>query len=140
MTIKQAKEYLREARRLYKVVEIKKTRLRYLRDTLDCFGGTPSAIKVKESPTIDRVGNSVARLVDLEMSCKEDLMLMLDLQEEIEGQINRMGRYGLQIILYERYINNKKWQTIAHEAGYSEGYTKELHKKAVKLFAETAKE
>lgn len=69
--------------------------------------------------TSDKVGNSVAKLLDLENEISSDIDRLVDLRHEIETAIASVEDEKLQTLLRLRYISCLTWEQIAVKMSYS---------------------
>ena len=122
------KEYLSQAFVLNKLIKAKRSRIEDLRNKQYLLGGGLSDVKVQTSIAQDRVGDVIAELLDLIAECEKDIMRLLDIQKEIEATIETLTRSDLKLILYERYVNLKRWEDIAADNNYSWGAIHNKHR------------
>lgn len=69
--------------------------------------------------TSDKVGNAVAKLVDLENDINCDIDKLVVIRHEIETTISCVEDEKLQTLLRLRYINGRTWEQIAVSMSYS---------------------
>jgi len=122
-----AKEYLYQAFTISRLIKAKETRIRDLRDMLERVTVTLSDDKVQSSPKPDPMGEFMATIVDLEAECRSDILRLISCQKEIEAVINTLEQPEHRLILFERYVNLKKWEDVAADNGYSEKHIFKLH-------------
>jgi len=126
-----AKEYLSQAFTLHKLITAKKTRIQNLRDMQHRLGGAISAAKVQTSRKPDPLGDITAQLLDSIAECQQDITQLLDIQREIEKVIDCMEREDYRLILYERYINLKRWEDIAADNNFGWDTVHRKHREAL---------
>ncbi len=90
--------------------------------------------KVQGGGNVDRIGEAVAKMVDLEKQVENDLVNLMYRKHEVIGQIHSLDNYRYIQVLYKRYIEFKSLQTIAAEMSFSYRYLLELHGKALEAF------
>lgn len=90
--------------------------------------------KVQTSSQHDRMGNLVAKTVDLEQEIQETVIAFWDDKDKIINQIQVLDNVKYLDVLFKRYIEYKQMDIISREMGLSYAYTIELHKKALKEF------
>ena len=56
-----------------------------------------------------------------------EIKKLLEIQEEIAAVINSVSQNECRVVLFERYINFKKWTEIAKATNYSLRYVHKLH-------------
>ena len=122
-----AREYLKQVFILDKLIKAKQSRVHDLRDKLQWISGTAPGTRVQSSPTPDRMGDLTAKLLDLTDECLSDIGRLTDMQQEIEAIIRNVEREDYKLILFERYVNLKRWEDIAQDNHYSVRRVHELH-------------
>ena len=125
------KEYLSQAFVLRKLINAKESRIQDLRERQQSLGGALSDVKVQTSIAQDPVGETTALLLDLINECRRDIERLLSIQKEIEVAIERVERSDLRLVLYERYVNLKRWEDIAADLGYTTRRVWQLHGEAL---------
>lgn len=73
---------------------------------------------MQSSGGTDKIGDIVARIVDLENTIQSDIDLYIRGQSEIYALINRLEDSKFKLILQKRYLLFEKWDDIAAEMGY----------------------
>jgi len=131
-----AKQYLRQAYRLQVKIDIDKELVEHLRARTE----SPPTInygsdKVQISGVNDRLGETIAKIVDLESLILDEVNRLIDLKREIWDRINAMPDDDLRLVLQMRYINLKKWEQIAIDMGCTYQWAHTLHRRAIKLFS-----
>jgi len=130
MTIK---EYLLQAFLINNLIKAKQSRIQELRDRQTWVGAMLSDIKVKSSPKHDRMGDLMATILDFEDECLKDVERLHDIEREIKRLIEAVNNADCQLILFERYVNLKRWPDVAEDTGYSERQIYNLHERGLKL-------
>lgn len=125
------KEYLSQAFVLNKLINAKKSRIVNLRDKQYLLGGGLSDVKVQTSTAQDALGNATAEVLDLINECEKDIIRLLDIQKEIEATIEILNLSDLKLILFERYVNLKRWEDIAADNNYSWDTVHRKHRRAL---------
>ena len=123
-----AKEYLSQYRWLNESINSKLEQAQRIRElasavSSSCGGGSGG--------TSDKVGNAVAKLVDLENDINADIDKLVDLRREIEAAIASVEDEKLQTLLRLRYISCLTWEQIAVKMSYSYKQVCRLHGKAL---------
>ena len=129
------KEYLKQAFTIDKLIRAKEKRIRDLRDRQESLGSAMSIVNVQTTPNKDRATDITVDLLDLIAECEVDIKKLLDIQREIKRLIDTVKRDDLRLILYERYINLKKWDDIAYDNNYSRRTVLYQHGKALQKIA-----
>ena len=124
-----AKEYLEQYRRLKIEIDSKTEQLEELRGLAESVShstGTGGS-----GGTSDKVGKTVAKIIDLEneISCQIDKLL--ELKKEIESTIAKVEDPVLRQILTLRYINGNTFENIAEKMFYTYKWVCVLHGNAL---------
>lgn len=123
-----AKEYLSQYRTLDAEINSKLEQAAQLR-----------ALAAKVSPSTgfgssggisDRVGKTVAKIVDLENEISKDVDRLVDLKTEIHRTIKLMPDPLFRTVLDRKFILRNSLETIAEKTGYSVPQIKRIYKKA----------
>ena len=132
----QAKEYLQQAFRLNARIDANKQELERLRSYAECVKSMSDLQpdKVQTSGAGDRMGDTVARIVDFEREIQLDIDTLIELMGIIKDQLNLIPNDKFRLILQKRYINFQKWDDIAFDLGFSNQYAHRIHGKALAEF------
>ncbi len=124
-----AKEYLGQYRSLKTDIDGKNEQLKELRELAESV--SHSTETGGSGGTSDKVGKTVAKIIDLEneISCQIDKLL--ELKKEIESTIAKVEDPVLRQLLTLRYINGREWLRIAFDFGYEIRQIYRLHNKAL---------
>ena len=127
-----AKEFLSRYRWLNEKIDSEIEQAQRMRElasavSSSCGGGSGG--------TSDKVGNAVAKLVDLESEINADIDKLVDLRREIETAIASVEDEKLQTLLRLRYISCLTWEQIAEKTGYCRRNVLLLHGKAIQKFS-----
>lgn len=92
--------------------------------------------RVKSSSDQDKLGASVAKIIDLERETDALVDKYIDARNTIIKQVDSISDIDstLYHILAQRYISNKTFEDIADDLGYSVRQTLRLHVVALELF------
>ncbi len=82
----------------------------------------------------DRVGRTVAKIVDLENRINEEVDRLVDLREEILVEINSLPNAMQRQVLRYRYINGWTWEQIAEKMDCSYQWVCVLHGRGLQSF------
>lgn len=136
-----AREYLSEVQRLQTMIEQKQERIKEIREGASTVRAVRYDLeKVQGGGHSDRIGEAVAKIVDLEKEVESDIVNLIYRQQEITNQIHKLNNPNHMKILYKRYIDGKNLQAIADEINFTYQYVLELHGKALKAFEAANKE
>ena len=128
-----AKEYLSQAFIIDRMINAKKNRLLELREMMQWSTSAASDIKVQTSLKPDPMGDLIVSLMDKIADCERDIQRLLDIQTEIENVVNSVNRLDYRLILYERYVNLKRWDDIAADNGYNLRHVYKIHGHALSI-------
>lgn len=125
-----AKQYLQQIKKINVVINCKQKELDSLNDLTQSITNSYKFDSVQSSGDKDKIGNAVAKMIDLQRSINEDIDRLVDLKREIMNKIETLDGTYLDL-LYKRYFEFKTWETIAVEIGYTYQWVCELHGKAL---------
>ena len=86
-----------------------------------------------------RFEEAAIKAVDLEVETAALIVQYNELRHTIIGQIQQLDKLEHMQILYKRYVEEKRWEQIADEMGYSCDHIRHLHGFALLDFAKTIK-
>lgn len=109
-----------------KLVEV--YQLRCLAESITAPMGTEP---VQTSGVSDKVGNITAKIVDLEQKINRMIDTFIDKKQERIEVIEQVEDTLLYTILHKRYVQGKKFVTIAEEEHYSEVHICNKHQEAL---------
>ena len=131
-----AKQYLRQLRRLDHIVQSKLDQVESLRSLAQKITHVPKNIQVQESTPQDKMLEIMPKIVDLENEINRDIDNLLDLKVKIKKQIDVIDNDDYKLLLMLRYVNFKTWEEIAVEMGYTYQWVHVLHSRALIYFEE----
>lgn len=133
-------EYLNQISRLNRAIDYKFLELTQLRELSISVTSILSGDKVQSSLDPDKIGNTCAKIVDME----EDINAIIDefirLKKNIISQIEGIDKEIYYEILFLRYVRQNKnrfkttFEEISVEINQSYRNTTRLHKKALEAF------
>lgn len=136
-----AREYLSEVQRLQTIIEQKQERIKEIRESVSTVRAVRFDLeKVQGGGHTDKIGEVVAKIVDLEKEVENDIINLMHRQHKITNQIHKLDNLNYMKILFKRYIECKDFQTIANEIPLTYEYVLNLHGKALKAFETANKE
>ena len=125
------KEYLSQAFILHRLMKAKESRIRDLRDMQECISRMNTGIKVQNNLKPDKTGDITVELLDQINECQKDCFRLISVQREIVEIIEAVEREDYRLILFERYVNLKRWEDVAADNDYSEKHVYKLHSAAL---------
>lgn len=136
-----AKEYLSQIQKLQTIIEQKQEQIKEIRESVSTVRAVRFDLeKVQGGGRTDRIGEAVAKIVDLEKEVADDIMNLVYCQHDITNQIHKLHNLNHMKILYKRYIEGKDFKTIADEIPLTYQYVLNIHKQALKAFEIANKE
>ena len=91
--------------------------------------------KVQTSPALDRLGNDVSDILELEEEIRQEIKRYNDLKHKIINEIHSLNNRLYIEILYKRYVEFKSLEEIAVEMSYSYQWIKSNHGYALLNFS-----
>lgn len=140
MVLLNAKQYLRQLRRLDNIVQSKLDQLESLKNLAERITQVPKDMAVQESRYDDKLSELIPKIIDLENEIRRNVEKLLDLKLKITHQINSLDNDEYKLLLMLRYLNFKTWEEIAVEMGYTYQWIHVLHGRALKYFAQKVQE
>ena len=83
--------------------------------------------KVQTSPVLDRLGNDVSEILELEEEIRQEIKRYNELKHKIINEIHSLNNRLYIEILYKRYVEFKSLEEIAVEMNYSYDRVRHLH-------------
>lgn len=135
----KAKEYLLKVQKLDMVINQKIKELDDLRDMSTSVGSIDYS---KERVQISPSGNApfvglIERINDLNAEINAEIDAFVDEKHRIINQIQGLTNINHIALLYKRYIEFKKFETIADEMNFTYQYVLNVHGYALKDFETT---
>lgn len=107
------KEFLNQAFYLDRLIQSNNDELERLRAVAESISSPDlSAERVQGGEPSDKVGNTVAKIVDLEREIQIEIDRYVQVKRDIRRVIDGVDKPKLKLILQERYLNFKKWEQI----------------------------
>ena len=128
-----AKEYLNRYRRINANIDCKLEEIAQLRSKAARL--SPTAMFDRSGNVSDKVGRSVAKIVDLETEIDREVDELVETRRDMMQMISRLDNTDMQLILEMRYIAMFSWSQIAEKMHCKKTKTFELHGKAL-IFVE----
>ena len=132
----KAKEYLQQLQRLDTVINQKIKEVHDLRLQAQSGGGIDySKERVQASPSGDApFVKPICRIIDLEAEINAEIDKFVDEKHKIINQIQGLKNSDYISLLFKRYVEFKKFETIAVEMNYTYQYVLNMHGYALKEF------
>ena len=127
-----AKEYLKQAFYLDKRINSKLEQVESLNGLATKATTTLSDMPKDPNKGTSRLGDTIAKIIDLQEEINRDIDKLVDLKTEIVRTIKKIEDKELQVVLEKRYLCFESWERIAVEMNYSIQHIFRLHSKALK--------
>ena len=127
-----AKEYLKQAFYLDKRINSKLEQVESLSALATKATTTLSDMPKDPNKGISRLGDTIAKIIDLQEEINKDIDKLVDLKAEIVGIIKRIDNKELQVILEKRYLCFETGEKIAVEMTYDIRHIHRLHNLGLK--------
>lgn len=128
------KQYLSQIGRYERMIDDKLTELYRLRQIASSISISVSDDKIMSSGSQDKMGDAVAKIVDLEKSVEDTITKYTETRQKIIMQIDNMPDINAYSVLFNRYVANKSFEKIADSIGYSVRQTIRIHGIALQEF------
>lgn len=128
----KAKEYLQQIRKCDRIIENKLSEIDSLRGLAESVTSTWKEDAVQSSGATDKLGDTVAKIVDLQTEINADIDTLVDLKREIMSVIDRLEAPFCDL-LYKRYFQFLKWEEIAVGMNCSFRHVIRMHGTALKM-------
>lgn len=129
----ETKRYLSQVYALNCRIENKKSERDQLRELATSVSSFANTEIVQTSSNQDKMGDTVAKIVDLETEITATIVEYLSKKEEVIKTIESVENINMYNLLYKRYVEGKPLTSIAEEMGFSEDYVKHLHGDALNI-------
>lgn len=127
-------KYLSQINRCDHVIKNKMAEIQKLSNMATSISISPKEVDVQSSGNPDKMGSAVAKIADLQNEIKELVCEFVEKRRVIIGQIDSMENTDVYIVLYAHYVDNKDWNLISVEMGYSYRNIMRLKKRALQEF------
>lgn len=124
-------EYLGQIKRLDKLIKYKLRDLAELRAMSTSVSAPIKEVNVQTSGDKDRLGNTIAKIVDLETQINAMIDKYIDKKALIVSQIEQIENPKYYEVLYLRYVGNATVECVASDLGYTPVHTRRLLKLAI---------
>lgn len=134
--VKRAKAYLLRLEQCDARINAMQDKLDSLYDQATRITPTLKQDIVSVGGNHDKVGDTVAKIVDLRNEINRQIDYYVDLQQEANELLNKLQDNVYHTILYRRYMLGDTFAQIAAEIGKGERWTNSLHGYALVAFAD----
>ena len=126
-----AKAYLRKIELLDAHINNKLSDLHQQRTLVTKITATISPVAVSGSGGQDKLGDAVAKIVDLQEEINQKIDQYVDLKREISAVLEQLDDPDQVKVLHKRYFEHEPWERIACEMKYSFRNVCYIHGKAL---------
>lgn len=135
----KAKEYLKKLQRLDTVITQKISELCDLRMKLCSVGCIDYSKERVQTSHFDDASfvNTIGRIVDLEAEINDEIDTFVNEKHKIINQIQGLKNSDYISLLFKRYVEFKKFETIAVEMNFTYQYVLNMHGYALREFETT---
>lgn len=126
-----AKAYLRRIELLDAHINNKLNDLHTLRSLVKKITATISPAAVSGSGCQDKLGDAIAKIVDLQDEINRKIDSYVDLKQEISAKLEEIDVADYVKVLHKRYFEYKPWEQIACEMSFSYRNVCYIHGKAL---------
>ena len=128
------KQYLQQISRLDRMIQNKLSEIYQLKTMACSVTVSNDGDRVQNSGDKDRMGTTVAKIVDLERETDELVDSFVEKRKRIVGQIDSIENVDYYNVLSMRYIARYTFETIAEKTNWSIRKVFSLHGKALLEF------
>lgn len=129
-----AKQYLSQVERLNKMISNKLSEIYQLKSMASNISVLNDGFKIQSSGEKDRIGDMVSQIVDLERDTQKYVDIYMEILQKVIMQIDSMPKETHYKVLFAKYIENKTFDIIAEEMGYSWRQVMRIHGAALSEF------
>ena len=128
------KEYLGQLERLDKMIQNKLSEIYQLKTMACSVTVSNEKERVQTSSDKDRLGSTVAKIVDLEKETDRLVDSFIDKRNHIIGQIDGLYNVDYYNVLSMRYVGRDTYEEIANKTNWSIRKVFSMHGEALKEF------
>ena len=128
------KQYLGQIRRYDKMINNKLSEIYQLKTLATSISVATDGDRVQSSGNKDRMGNTVAKLVDLQIETEKLIQMYTEKRQVIILQIDDIADSNFYDVLFHRYIEGKTFEAIAANMNYSWRQVVRIHDDALRAF------
>lgn len=128
------KEYLQTIGYMNRKIESKAEEIRHLHDLATKITSGTEGDRVQENGSQDRLGDTVACIIDLEKEIQEMVQDAIKQRRIIANQIDEVDDEIHCNVLYKRYVLGKKFKDISVELNITMDHLFRVHRKAMRTF------
>lgn len=120
--------YLQSIRKLFLEIEAKKRQRERLYYTVTGSGIQLKGVDVQTSVSGDRLGDTMAKVADLDRSIREDIATLCTMQDTAAKLFKeRLSKPEYRAVMTDYYLNAYTWDQVADYNGYSTQAVYKIH-------------
>ena len=127
-------EYLNQIERLDKMISNKLSEIYQLKIMACSITVSGNSERVQTSGNQDKLGSTIANIVDLERETDELVDSLVDKRKEILRQIDNMKNIDHYDVLHKHYVERRTFQDIADSENWSIRQVFNIHGRALQEF------
>ena len=128
------KEYLNQIERLDKMITNKLSEIYQLKIMACSITVSGDSERVQTSGNQDKLGSTIAKIVDLERETDELVDSLVDKRKEILSQVDNMKNIDHYDVLHKHYVERRTFQDIADSENWSIRQVFNIHGRALQEF------
>lgn len=128
------KEYLNQIERLDKMITNKLSEIYQLKIMACSITVSGDSERVQTSGNQDKLGSTIAKIVDLERETDKLVDSLVDKRKEILKQIDNMKNIDHYDVLHKHYVERRTFQDIADSENWSIRQVFNIHGRALQEF------
>ena len=128
------KEYLNQIERMDKMITNKLSEIYQLKIMACSITVSGDSERVQTSGNQDKLGSTIAKIVDLERETDELVDSLVDKRKEILSQIDNMKNIDHYDVLHKHYVERRTFQDIADSENWSIRQVFNIHGRALQEF------
>ena len=125
------KEYLNQAYWLDRRIDSKLEQLSALKEMATKTTNIMNDDVVSHSRNLHSLQDVISKIIDMQAEINNDIDHLVNLKQEIMQVIKGVQNPEHQILLEQRYLCFKSWESVAEELGYNVRHVYRLHDEAV---------
>jgi len=126
-----AKEFLDQAYMLDQRIKTKMEQVETLNELATKCSATITGMPHSPSPSPSKMADAICKIVDLQEEIGNDMNRLVDIKKEIVGVIKAVNNTSYQVLLEKRYLCGETWEEISVDMNYNTRWTKRLHGRAL---------
>jgi len=126
-----AKAFLQQVKLYDTNIDSKLEEVARLKDLMLKITTTLKGDPVSGTRTVDKMGDAVSKIVDLEREINEDIDAYVLLKRQVRDVVEKVKDPDQAAVLYKRYFHYEHWEQIAYEMGYTYRHITRLHGEAL---------